>query len=127
MKKITVLLICALICLNTFGCAPLVVGALAGGLGAYAVSKDTIQGDVDKSFDRVYNAVYKVAGYKGEIMTEDSLRGQLKMVNGANVIEIRLSRMTRSTTRIRVSCRKHHLPNLDMAQEIYLKIMEELQ
>ena len=107
------------------GCAPLIIGAAAGGLGAVAVSKDAIQGDTDKSYDSIWNAALTVSRIRGAIKKEDYTRGNIELVSDSSRIWIRLIRLTHATTRLRISSRKHHLPNLDLAQDIFVKVMEE--
>lgn len=111
--------------LNILGCAPLIIGAAAGGLGAYAISKDTIQGETDKSYDTLWNAALTVSRIRGTIKQEDSMRGYIALETEASRVWIRLIRLTHATTRLRVSARKYHLPNMTLAQDIFTKIMEE--
>ena len=123
-KRITLLLACAAMCLNS-GCAPLILGGAAGALGAYAISKDTIEGESDRPYKSLWDAAYKVSKIRGTISQEDDTRGYLELNADASKVDIRLIRLTHATTRIRISARKHHLPNLNLAQELFIKIMEE--
>ncbi|MCX5706119.1 MAG: hypothetical protein NTW13_00335 [Candidatus Omnitrophica bacterium] len=107
------------------GCAPLIIGAAVGGVGCYAVSKDTVQGDTDKSYDSVWDAIAQVSRIRGTIKQEDSGRGYLVLAADGSKVWIRLIRLTRATVRLRISARKFHLPNLTLAQDLYGKIMEE--
>lgn len=116
-----------LVCINTAGCVPLIIGAAAGALGGYAVSKDTIQSETDKPYDSLWYAAKTIARSRGVIKEEDSLKGYLKLEIEASQVWIRLIRITRSTTRLRISCRRRHLPNLALAEELYTKIMGELR
>lgn len=112
--------------LSITGCvAPLIIGAAAGGLGAYAVSKDTVQGETDKSYDSLWNSALMVSKIRGNIKQEDNTRGYIELEADANRVYIRLIRLTRATTKLRVSARKYHLPNIDLAQDIFVKIMEQ--
>jgi len=110
---------------NMLGCAPLIIGSAAGALGAYVISKDTIQGDTDKGYDSIWKAALTVSKIKGTIKYEDSLKGIIELESGASKVYIRLIRLTRATVRLRISSRRYHLPNLDLAQDIFVKIMEE--
>src|SRR3989338_1488893 len=69
MKKTTALcLLIIFLLLNILGCAPLIVGSAAvGALGTYAVSKDTVQGETDKSYDSLWNAALTVSRIRGSI------------------------------------------------------------
>ena len=125
MKKIFYLTGVAIIAMNILGCAAFIVGGAVGALGAYAVSKDTVQGETDKPYEGLWSAAVKVSRISGAIKKEDSIRGYIELGAEASRVQIRLSRLTRATTRLRISARKYHLPNLDLAQDLYAKIIDE--
>ena len=114
-----VLLIIPALC----GCAPLIIGAAAGGLGAYAISKDTVQGDNDKSFDLLWDSAVNVSKQYGIIQEENISTGYIELTADSSKVWIRLIRLTRATTRIRVSARKFHFPNMELAQDLFVKIV----
>ncbi|MCK9430491.1 MAG: hypothetical protein M0R17_10860 [Candidatus Omnitrophica bacterium] len=114
-----VLLIMPALC----GCAPLIIGAAAGGLGAYAISKDTVQGDNDKSFDLLWDSAVNVSKQYGIIQEENISTGYIELTADSSKVWIRLIRLTRATTRIRVSARKFHFPNMELAQDLFVKIV----
>jgi hypothetical protein len=106
------------------GCIPLIIGAAAGGLGAYAVSRDTIQGDSDINFDLLWDSAMNVARQRGTIQKDDISIGSIEFTAAdSSKVWIRLTRLTRATTRIRISARKHHFPNMELAQDIFVKIV----
>ncbi len=117
-------LVIPLIIISLCGCAPLIIGGAVGAIGAYAVSKDTIQGDTDKPYDSLWDSAVFVVTSKGAIKQENKLKGYIELKDNSSQIYIRMLRLTRSTVRIRVSARKYHLPNLNLAQEIFTKIMD---
>jgi len=111
---------------SLLGCAPiLIVGAAVGALGGYAASKDTIQGETDKAYDALWSSALSVAKIRGTVRYEDGMKGYLEFDADSSKVYIKLIRLTISTTRIRVSARKYHLPNLTLAQDIFVKVMEE--
>ncbi len=111
--------------LGLSGCAALIVGGAVGALGGYAISKDTIQGDSDKAYDNLWYAAMTIAKARGTIKQENSQRGYIDLVTDSSKVHIRLTRLTRMTTRIRISARnKYHLPNLNLAEDIFVKIVE---
>lgn len=125
-KGILYLFLAPLVLTVISGClAGIIVGGAAGALGAYALSKDTIQGDTDRPYDKLWNAAIAVSRNRGTIKQEDSQKGYIELEVGPNKVWIRLIRLTRATTRLRISSRRHHLPNLDLAQDVYVKIVEE--
>ncbi len=123
MKKCfaSTLLLCflPLIC----GCAPLIIGAAAGGLGAYGVSKDTVQGNTDKNYEALWGSALSVASAYGTILQENAHTGYIELEAQSSKVWIKLVRLTQATTRVRVSARKYHFPNMEMAQDIFVKII----
>ena len=124
-KRAFFYLLLPLVLLNISGCAPLIVGGAVGALGGYAISKDTIAADTDKPYDLLWNSAVTLARYRGTVKEEDATRGYIQMEAESSLVWIRLIRLTRATTRLRVSARKHHLPNITLAQDILIKIIEE--
>ena len=113
-----------LLLLNISGCVFVLVGA-AGALGAYGVSKDTIQGETDKPYASLWSAALTVGRVRGRIKQEDSTRGYIELEADSSRVWIRFTRLTHTATRLRISARKFHFPSLGLAQELYVKIMEE--
>ena len=126
-RRLLFLLIVPLVFVSFTGCVPLIIGGAAGALGAYAISKDTIQGDTDKTYDSLWSAALMVANMRGTIKQENSSSGYIELESGKSLVDIKLVRLTRATTRLRVSAHKYHLPNLNLAEEIFVKIMEQAQ
>lgn len=123
-KTIFLLVFVPFVLVNMYGCWFLVGGAV-GAAGAYVVSKDTVRGETDKSYDSLWNSALTVSRIRGTIKQEDSMRGYIELEADSSRVCIRLIRLTRATTRLIVSSRKHRLPNLGLAQDIFVKIMEE--
>ncbi len=122
MKRLSiflVLFILPIVC----GCVPLIIGAAAGGLGAYAVSKDTVQGDSDKNFDLLWESAMGVGKQYGIIQQENISTGYIELAVDSSKVWIRLIRLTQATTRIRISARKYHFPNMELAQDLFVKII----
>jgi hypothetical protein len=125
MKKILLVFFVFITALNFLGCAPLIVGAAVGAVGGYAISKDTIQGETDKSYDSLWSAALLVGKIRGRIKNEDSAKGNIELEAESSKVFIRLIRLTRATTKVRVSARKYHFPNMSLAEDIFVKIMAE--
>lgn len=125
MKRIAVLFTIPFILINLYGCW-FVVGGAVGAAGAYVMGKDSIQTETDRAYDLLWNTALKVSRIRGTITKEDNLRGLIELETENSRVWIRLIRLTRSTTRLRVSARtKMRLPNLSLAQTIFSKILEE--
>lgn len=123
-RLILFLLLAPFVLVNIYGCWFLVGGAV-GAAGAYALSKDAAWGDTDKPYDILWNSALTVSRYRGVIKQEDYTRGYIQLESDASQVHIRLVRLTQATTRLKVSARKHRLPNLNLAQDIFVKIMDE--
>jgi len=119
------LILVSVVIVNISGCLPLIVGGAVGALGGYAISRDTIQGEADKPYDNLWAAALKVGRIRGTIEEEDGVRGYIEVRIDTSRVWIRLIRLTHASVRLKVSARKHRFPNLDLAQDIFLKIMEE--
>ena len=124
-NKLFLFLAVPVIIFNLAGCAPLVVGAAVGAVGGYAATRDTIQGDSDRPYESLWNAAVKVAEIRGKIRREDANSGTIQVDVESSLVWIRLIKLTRATTRIRISARKYIFPNLALAQDLYVKIIEE--
>jgi len=124
MKKIAAFFIpCILV--SILGCAPLIIGGAVGAVGGYAVSKDTIQGETDRSYDSLWEAALNVSKIRGEVKYEDKTKGYIELEAESSKVYIRLIRLTQATTRVRISARKYHFPNMSLAQDLYVKILEQ--
>jgi len=128
MKK-WILSFCAmpLIAVCLAGCIPLIIGGAVGALGGYAISKDTIQADTDKPYDSLWDAAETLAKLRGSVKKTNPVSGYLELQIEASKVYMRLIRMTPTVTRIRISARKYHLPNLDLAQDLFVKLMESVK
>jgi hypothetical protein len=123
MKKIFLVFLLPLCIVNLTGCI-FILGGAAGALGAYAISKDTIQGDSDITYEILWDSAVMVSRLRGNIISEDIQTGSIDLEEGSNRIWVRLLRLTQSTTRLKIAARKYHLPNLELAQDLYVRIVE---
>ena len=110
------------------GCVPFFVGSAVGALGGYAISRNTIQGETDKDYDALWEAAVNVAKIRGSIKTEDKTQGYLELEANSSRAAIRIFRLTKSTNRLKVSARtKLGLPNIKLAQDIFVKIYQQIE
>ncbi len=121
MRRYIGIILAPFILLSAAACAPLIIGAAAGGLGAYAISRDTVQGDSDKSYESLWESAVNVAGTAGLIQQENSATGYIELSAASSKVWIRLIRLTQATTRIKISARRFHFPNIGLAQELFVK------
>jgi hypothetical protein len=124
MRRVWGIFLAMALLLNVCGCVPLLIGAVAGGVTVYAVSKDTVQGDTDRDYEDLWSSALNVAASQGVIKQESKAGGYIYAEGNSGRVWIKMVRLTRIATRMRVSCRKMHLPNLALAQDIFTKILE---
>jgi len=107
------------------GCFYLVFGGAAAA-GGYAISRDTIQGEIDRDFSQVWDTAIEVVSIMGRIESQNSEMGQIiSIIQGARVT-INLTQLTPSTIRIKVKARRSGFPRIGLAQEIYLKVTNQV-
>jgi hypothetical protein len=123
-KSVASILIIPLLAIGLCGCVPVFLMAV-GGVGVYAVSKDTIKGDTDTPYEALWDAALKVARIRGTVLQQDFNRGYIEVEAKPSKIWIQFVRVTSAATQIRVSARKYKLPNIDLAQEVFIKIIGE--
>lgn len=125
MKKLFKFFFLGIYLLNIFGCAPLFLGIIIGGVGVYAISKDTVQADTEKPYESLWETAISIGKIRGVIKQQDFNKGYIQIITSdSSKIYIRFIRLTTHATRLRVSARKFHLPNLALAQEVCVKILE---
>ena len=108
------------------GCVWLVVGGV-GALGGYVVSPDTVEGVTGNSSEELYESAVKVVSIMGQIQAKSKVAGEISaMIAGADV-KVTIVPINTQTARIRVKARKLFLPKIQTAQDVYLKIIEQLK
>ena len=119
--------LCIFLMVGACGCvAPLLLVG-AGAVGGYAVTRDTFEGITSKSQDEIWDAANKVATIMGAVEGNDRRRGEIDAkINGASV-HITLVQVNLTTTKLRVKARKGIFPSIGIAQEVYTKIINQLE
>jgi len=118
-------ILCGVASLLVSGCALLLVGA--GAAGGYAISKDSVKNVFDLPKEHVYDQSLAVVKEMGMVTLEDPRHGLIKAeVQDVNVT-ITIKQLTKRTVELKVRARNHlWMPKVDVAQEIYSKIIERL-
>ncbi|MBI3318240.1 MAG: DUF3568 family protein [Candidatus Omnitrophica bacterium] len=102
------------------GCAPVLLAT--GAVGGYALIRDSIRVDLDRSWDRVWAAALEEVKQQGRLKMEDKGRGRIDAkIRDADVV-VRLEQLTPSTVRVVVRARKFLLPQLEVAQRLGVAI-----
>ena len=114
------------LCVFQSGCIFLVVGA-AGAVGGYAVSRDTFEGVSAKSQEELLASAHKVLSIMGTISDERPKDGEIVgTVYGAH-ITVDVIQINLTTSKLRVKARQFMMPRIGIAQEVYTKIMNQLE
>ena len=124
--KLFYFLLAAFLCTSLSGCWFLIVGG-AGAVGGYAVSRDTFEGISSKSQEELLASAHKVLSIMGTISDERPKDGEIVgTVYGAHVT-VDVIQINLTTSKLRVKARKLIFPRVGIAQEIYTKIMNQLE
>ena len=111
--------------LGVSGCALLLVGA--GAAGGYAISKDSVKNVFDLPSEHVYDQSLAVAKEMGVVKLDDRSHGLLKAEVQDVDVTITVKPLTKKTIELKVRGRNHlWMPKVDVAQEVYNKIVERL-
>jgi hypothetical protein len=113
-----------LLSLFTSGCVLLLVG---GGVATgYSLSGDSAEGVTNASFDKTWKATSKVFNTEGVVMLQDKERGYLEGMIGGIKMKAQLTKVSNSSTTLKISGRKNLMPKAKQAGEVYTKILKQL-
>jgi hypothetical protein len=113
-------------CLLLAGCVPLLIGGV-GVLGGYAISKDTIAAETSKDIEDIWRSSKDVVSIMGIIKSADEETKVIEASIYSSSVTIRIERMTEATNRLKVKARKLMMPNIGLAQKVFVKIMQKLE
>jgi len=114
-----------LIVLALSGCVYLIVGS-AGAVGGYAISSDTVQGNVQRDYGEVWDAAASVMNIMGELVKENEESGQLEAIINNARVKISVTQFTPKLVRLTVKARKSFFPSIATAQDVYMKVITQL-
>ena len=111
------------VCLN--GCIYLAIGG-AGALGGYIVSPDAVEGLAESDTEQVWDTAVEVVSIMGLVESKNEAGGVIKArISGASVTVMVLE-MSSSSVKLSVKARKHYLPKISLAQDVFVKIMSRV-
>ena len=111
------------VCLS--GCIYLAIGGV-GALGGYIVSPDTVEGLAESSAGQVFDTAVEIVSIMGLIESKNEAGGVIKAsINGAGVT-VMIVEMSSSSVKLSVKARKHYLPKISLAQDVFVKIMSRV-
>jgi len=116
----------AFLCIFSSGCIFLVIGG-AGAVGGYALSRDTFEGVSSKGQEELMAAAHKVVSIMGTITDERPKDGEIVATVYGNHVTVDIIQINLTTSKLRVKARNGIFPRIGVAQEIYTKIMNQLE
>ena len=113
-------------CMLSSGCFFLVIGTV-GAVGGYAISRDTFEGVSSKGQEELLTAAHKVLSIMGTISDERPKDGEIVGTVYGNHVTVDVIQVNLTTSKLRVKARRDLLPSVGVAQEVYTKIMNQLE
>jgi hypothetical protein len=120
-----VLAICAFCCFAS-SCIYVIAGGV-GALGGYAVSPDTVEGESDTSYDTAWDSATEVLSIMGTVNTKDYKLGNIVATIDGSKVTVDVSQISSEAVRFRVKARKNMLPNIKVAQDVFVKIKKRIK
>ena len=107
------------------GCVYLAIGGV-GALGGYIVSPDTVEGLAESGTAQVFDTAVEIVSIMGLVESKNEAGGVIKArINGASVTVV-IMEMSSSSAKLSVKVRKHYLPKISLAQDVFVKIMSRV-
>ena len=120
--------LCLVLCIGVNGCAVAVIAAAgAGAVGGYAIGRDTFEGITARGQDEIWEAANRVTSIMGSAEDNDRKQGTMSArINGAHVT-VTIIPINLTTTKLRIKARQLLFPRIGIAQEVYAKIINQLE
>lgn len=119
-------ILAVLLAFSGSGCVMLAVGA-AGVVGGYVISPDTVEGSIARSLEETWMSAQEITGIMGKIVEENANLGVLVAEISAARVTVTLVAINASTTKLTVKARKSFMPKIDLAQDVYIKIVNSFE
>jgi hypothetical protein len=108
------------------GCIYLIVGGV-GAVGGYIVSPDTVEGITEFGDITIWESAIEIVSIMGIIEDQNEEMGVLlAKVNGAKVT-ITVLPMDTAQSKLTVKARKAFMPKINLAQDVFVKIVNNVQ
>ncbi|MBF0504223.1 MAG: hypothetical protein HQL14_03875 [Candidatus Omnitrophica bacterium] len=124
--RIFQMLLVSSLCIFSSGCWFLVIGGV-GAVGGYAVTRDTFEGVSAKGQEELVDAARKVLSIMGTIKEEHPKDGTIEATVYGNHVTVSVIQVNLTTSKLRVKARNGIFPRLGVAQEVYTKIINQLE
>jgi len=108
------------------GCVPVLIGA--GVVAGYFVTKDSVSGNLEVSFEELWNVSLSEVGNKADITDQNKQAGLIKARYGKTNIVVRIRELTEHSYNLKVTCRKAiAIADLSLSQDIFTRIVRNLK
>jgi len=108
------------------GCIPLLVGA--GAVGGYAVSNDSARGNVGVSYNELWSECLVVLEDEAaQISESNESKGLIKAKIDSYDVTVKIDSIVPDLQKLKVSARRNLLPKPQFAQDIFFKIVKDLE
>lgn len=107
------------------GCVYLIIGGI-GALGGYVVSPDTVEGVAEVDDTEVWETTLDVLTVMGVVIEKYESAGLVKARVSNAKVTITIGPLNENTTKITVKARRYNLPRISTAQDVFVKIMTNL-
>ena len=124
--KILPIVLAASICLFSSGCVFLIIGGV-GAVGGYAVTRDTFEGVSSKGQEELMTAAHKVLSIMGTITEDRPKDGEIVARVYGNRVTVEVIQINLTTSKLRVKARNAIFPRIGLAQDVYTKIINQLE
>ncbi len=122
---LTTLVALSLLTFSLSGCIYLVVGGI-GALGGYVVSPDTVEGITENDRMLVWDSAVEVLSIMGVIEEKLEDGGRILAKVSGSEVTVYLIPISDTTLKVQVKARKLHLPRISTAQDVFIKIMSNV-
>ncbi len=124
-KKLRVFFLIPVLSWSLSGCAFFIVG-VAGAVGGYAITRDTIQGEYDAEYSKAWKASLEVCGILGSVISRDTSKGVVEASIDKAKIRVEITQITPEAIRVKVKARKGVFPKLGTAEKVFVKIVQQI-
>ena len=104
------------------GCVYLVIGGV-GALGGYVVSPDTVEGITDADETAVWDAALEVLSVMGIIEEQNETGGMIIAKIQKTRVTVTIQTINPTTTKLTIKARRAFIPKIQIAQDVFVKIM----
>jgi len=125
-KNIFLLFAVCTFCLFASGCIYVIAGGV-GALGGYAISPDTVEGESTTSYDTAWDSAIEVLGIMGTVTSKDYKQGTIVATVDGSKVTMDVSQVSSDEVRLRIKARKNMLPNIKIAQDIFVKVKKRIK